>query len=68
MRELHVIQGPNLRNARKKIAFFALHAFVAIRVSSKLHNCHACDCNSKVAMRIASPSCRAQLLLVEIVD
>ena len=29
MHDLHVIQGPNVtRDARKKIAFFAFHAFV----------------------------------------
>ena len=28
MREFHVIQGPNTRNARDKITFFAFHAFL----------------------------------------
>lgn len=32
IREFHVIQGPNTRDARDKIAFFAFHAFHAFAV------------------------------------
>ena len=70
MRDLHMIQGPNVtRDAREKIAFFAFHAFVVEdsrfqqnRVRAKLYNCSACVCKSNVEIRIAGSFCRPQLL------
>ena len=69
MRDLHVIQGPNVtRDAREKIAFFAFHAFAVEdsrfqqnRVRAKLYNCGACVCKSNVEIRIAGSFCRPQL-------
>ena len=68
MRDLHVIQGPNVtRDARAKIAFFAFHAFVVEdsrfeqnRVMARLYNCGACVCKSNVEIRIAGSFCRPQ--------
>ena len=66
MHDLHVIQGPNVtRDASEKIAFFALHAFVAEdsrfqqnRVRTKLYNYGVCVCKSNVEIRIAGSFCR----------
>ena len=61
MRNLHVIQGPNVAcDACEKIAFFAFHAFVVEdsrfqqnRVRAKLYNCGACVCKGNVEIRLA---------------
>ena len=68
MLDLHVIQSPNVtRDVRKKIAFFAFHAFVVEdsrfqqnRLRAKLYNCGACICKGNVEIRIAGSFSRPQ--------
>ena len=56
--------GPNTRDARDNIAFFAFHTFLVEvqsneaknRVRAKLCNCRAWVCNGNVEIRVAGSS------------
>ena len=68
----HPPSASTLYRVPEKIAFFAFHAFVVEgsrfqqnRVRTKLNNCGACVCKSKVEIRIAGSFCHPQKLYIK---